>query len=51
MLEQNELEKIVLEAYNTLKDSTREWIETEQLFIDLYGDNYLVIKRDVIDKR
>ncbi|NJO01436.1 MAG: hypothetical protein HC880_06865 [Bacteroidia bacterium] len=51
MITQAELERIILEAYESMKDSEREWIETEQLFVDLYGDTYLEIKRELLESK
>jgi hypothetical protein len=48
MITSIDLEKIITEALESLKDSKYERIETEQLFMDLYGDRYLEIKRKMV---
>lgn len=44
-INQIQIEQIVRQAIHQCKGKSLEWIETEQLFTVLYGDNYLKIKR------
>jgi hypothetical protein len=44
-INQTQIEKIVRNAIQQCSGKSSEWIETEQLFTILYGDNYLKIKR------
>lgn len=48
MIKKSELKEIVLRAVESTKDSLIDWIETEQLFINLYGDTYLEVKNQLI---
>ncbi len=44
-INQTQIEQIVRKAIQQCKGKSLEWIETEELFTILYGDNYLKIKR------